>query len=84
MNKLSKEHARRKMQNEITELIDNWIEEKNVNDSDLWEDAEIGYLHQGAGDQMATAALLVLFAISDAQKYAQEEGYFDNIDEATK
>lgn len=81
MNKSSKEYARRKMQNELTELIDKWIEEKNVDDYNLWEDAEIGYLHESAVDQMAATALLVLFAISDAQKYAQKEGYFDNIDE---
>lgn len=63
--------GKRKLINSLTAAIDEWLETENPNES---VGCYIGYISGATTKLMATVAITLLEANSDAQRYAVQEG----------
>lgn len=70
---MTKEKARVMLEEELVNHISTWLD--RIAQTGTWSNADLGYIHEDINKDMAKAASLILFSLSDAQKYAVEEGY---------
>lgn len=71
---MSKEKSRQSLILDLAKHIEMWVNDKTENGNE-WFDADIGYVHDGIYDDMAKSAMLILTALSDAQRYAIDGGF---------